>query len=77
MNNSENNKDGKERQSIIPLSKMANSIGSSLFEGNDRDLIWDREISGDGNIRYSDTQQERPDMPKAIHFISLGEGEKR
>ena len=76
MNNADNNKDGKERQSIFPLSRMANSIGSSLFEGNDRDLAWYREISTGGNKENSDSDQGQRDMPKELHFISLTEGNK-
>ena len=54
MKNPEVSKGGKERQSIIPLSKIANSIGSSIFEGNDRDLVWDREIRDEaGNALIS------------------------
>ena len=76
MNNTDNNKDGKERQSIFPLRKMANSIGSSLFEGNDRDLAWDREISSGENIENSDSDQGQKNMPKELHFISLREERK-
>ena len=76
MNNTDSNKDGKEWQSIFPLSRMANSIGSSLFEGNDRDLAWDREISSGGNIENSDSDQGQRNMPKELHFISLREERK-
>ena len=32
MNDMDENKEGKERMNIFPLSKMANSNGSSIFE---------------------------------------------
>ena len=76
MNNSEAGKGGEEHQRIIPLSKIVNSIGSSIFEGNDRDLVWDREISDEGSKGCSDITKDGNDMPKELHFISLKEREK-
>ncbi len=76
MNNTNNNKERKERQSIFPLSKMANSVGSSLFEGNDRDLAWNREICTGGYKENSDSDHGHRDMPKELHFISLREERK-
>ena len=76
MNNLDENTEGEERTNIFPLSRMANSIGSSIFEGNDRDLVWDREISAaDGKSKDFDPKQGRV-MPKELHFISLKEGSK-
>lgn len=72
MNISEDNKGGKERQNIIPLSRIANSIGSSIFEGNDRDLVWDREISVEGNNGGDGSNKGDKTMPKELRFISLG-----
>ena len=65
-----------EQYNIIPLRRLANSVGSSLVDGNDRDLAWDREISTDGNLEKSDSDQGQINMPKELHFISLKEGEK-
>ena len=54
---------------------MANSIGLNMFDGNDRDLEWDREISAaDGKNKGSDLDQDERVMPKEIQFISLKEG---
>ena len=72
MKNSEGNKGGQEHQSIIPLSKIANSIVSSIFEGNDRDLLWDTEIGDEGNMGCSDVNKDGKDVPKELRFISLG-----
>ena len=65
-----------EQHNIIPLRRLANSIGSGLFEGNDRDLAWDREISTGGNLEKSDSDQGQKNMPKELHFISLKEERK-
>ena len=65
-----------EQHNIIPLRRLANSVGSSLFEGNDRDLAWDREISTGGNLEKSDSDQGQKNMPKELHFISLKEERK-
>ena len=77
MNKMDENKEGKERTNIFPLSRMANSIGSGIFEGNDRDLVWDREISAtDGKNKDSESEQGGRVLPKELHFISLQEGSK-
>lgn len=65
-----------EQHNIIPLRRLANSAGSSLLEGNDRDLAWDREISTGGNVENSDSDQGQRNMPKELHFISLREERK-
>ena len=52
--------DGKERESIIPLKRLANSVGSSLFEGNDRDLAVDKELS-----------EAEKRVPAVLQFISF------
>lgn len=65
-----------EQHNIIPLRRLANSVESSLVDGNDRDLAWDREISTGGNLEKSDSDQGQINMPKELHFISLKEGEK-
>ena len=77
MNDLDDNKEGKERTKIFPLSKMSNSIGSSIFEGNDRDLVWDREIGvADAKNKDSESEQGGRVMPKELQFISLKEGSK-
>lgn len=77
MNDLDDKKEGKERTNIFPLSKMANSIGSSIFEGNDRDLVWDREIrAADGKNKGFKPEQGGRVMPKELQFISLKEGSK-
>ena len=77
MNDLDDKKEGKERTNIFPLSKMANSIGSSIFEGNDRDLVWDREISAaDAKNKGFEPEQGGRVMPKELQFISLKEGSK-
>ena len=77
MNDLDDKKEGKERTNIFPLSRMANSIGSGIFEGNDRDLVWDREISAaDGKNKDSESGQGGDIMPKELQFISLKEGSK-
>ena len=68
--------DSKDGKGIIPISRLANSVGSSLFEGNDRDLTWDREVSGDGKTADINSGKERKTLPKELSFISFGEGKK-
>ena len=68
--------DDNDRKSIIPLRKPANSVGSSLFEGNDRDLAWDREVFGDGKSEDMNTGEKGKALPKELSFISFGEGKK-
>lgn len=63
--------DDNDRKSIIPLSRLANSVGSSLFEGNDRDLAWDREIPVGKNVDDAKADKERKTLPKEIGFISF------
>ena len=65
-----------EQHNIIPLRRLANSVGSSMFEGNDRDLACDREISTGGNMENSASDQGQSNMPKELHFISLREERK-
>ena len=52
--------DGKGRERIIPLKRLANSVGSSLFEGNDRDIVIDKEPS-----------EARKRVPAVLQFISF------
>ncbi len=61
---------------IIPLSRLANSVGSSLFEGNDRDVAWDREIPAEKNVEDADSDKEGNTLPNEIGFISFREGKK-
>ncbi len=68
--------DDKDRKGIIPLSRLANSVGSSLFEGNDRDMAWDREIYARKNAEDANPDKEGKAMPKEIGFISF-DGEKK
>ncbi|MCR5001458.1 MAG: hypothetical protein K6A71_06655 [Lachnospiraceae bacterium] len=65
--------DDKERKGIIPLSRLANSVASSLFEGNDRDMVWDREISSDGKTADANLDKGKT-WPNELRFISFGEG---
>ena len=51
--------DRKERESIIPLKRLANTIGTSIFDGNDRDAAVDKETASE---KY---------MPSTIQFISF------
>ncbi len=68
--------DNKDVKGIIPISRLANSVGSSLFEGNDRDLAWDREVFGDGKSEDINTGEKGKALPKELSFISFGEGKK-
>ncbi|MCR4654861.1 MAG: hypothetical protein K5770_01305 [Lachnospiraceae bacterium] len=68
--------EGNERKGIIPLSRMANSVGSDIFEGNDRDLVWDREIRADSDSNNPGHKKDGEDMPKEIQFISFEEAKK-
>ncbi len=68
--------DSKDGKGIIPISKMANSVGSSLFEGNDRDLAWDREISSGGETADINSDKEGKTLPKELRLISFGEVKK-
>ena len=54
--------DGKKRENIIPLKRLANSVGVSLFEGNDRDIAIDKELSAAGKR-----------APAVLSFISFKE----
>ncbi len=68
--------EGNEHKGIIPLSRMANSVGSDIFEENDRDLIWDREIRADSDSNNSDHRKDGGDLPKELKFISFEEAKK-
>ena len=68
--------DNKDRKGIIPISRLANSVGSSLFEGNDRDLARDREVSEDGKTEDTSSGKQGKALPKELSFISFGEGKK-
>ena len=63
--------DDKDRKGIIPLSRLANSVGSSLFEGNDRDMAWDREISVGKNTEDTVSDNEGRILPKELRLISF------
>ncbi len=63
----------KDRENIIPLRNLANSVGYGLFEGNDRDMAEDREISGFGDKREIEEGKEEKALPRVLQFISFKE----
>ena len=68
--------DDKDGKGIILLSRLANSVDSSLFEGNDRDLTYDWKISAGKNTEDVNSDKSEKTMPKEIGFISFWEGKK-
>ena len=55
--------DDKDGKGIILLSRLANSVDSSLFEGNDRDLTYDRKISAGKNTEDVNSDKSEKTMP--------------
>ncbi len=66
--------DDKDGKGIIPLSRLANSVDSSLFEGNDRDLTYDRKISAGKNTEDVNSDKSKKLCRKRLALFRFGRG---